>query len=420
MGCYALIYAFSTLRLPVMQQYHGLLQHILDKGVITPNRTSTPAKKVFGYQMRFDLREGFPLVTTKRLNIKAIVHELIWFLRGDTNIQYLTDNGVTIWDEWALTEDQTIDSEIPYQLRVELYAKKVGITSSQAFDKMHDLSLKGFKFALVELEAAGIPMHDTVVVRKKGELGPIYGEQWRSWDTGRIGADGQKVCLDQIAGVVETLRNNPNSRRIIVSAWNPAVLPDESIGPQDNVRKGNQALAACHTMFQFATMPLTLDERWSWVINQVEIGAAQVEGNEAMRAWYEVNCGKMWTGQEDIIHDELNRLNVPRYSLNLQLYQRSADSFLGVPFNIASYALFLAMVAQVTNMIAGDFVHTLGDAHIYTNHVEAIELQLSRDHKPLPKLWLNPQISEIDEFGFDDIRVVEYEAHPSIKGAVAV
>lgn len=264
-----------------MKQYQDLLQHILDHGVDKSDRTGTGTRSIFGHQMRFDLSDGFPLVTTKKLHLRSIIHELLWFLKGETNIAYLKENKVRIWDEWA---------------------------------------------------------------DENGDLGPVYGSQWRSWQ----GADGETI--DQISQVVQQIKTNPDSRRLIVSAWNVAEIPKMKLPP-------------CHAFFQF------------YVAN-----------------------GK----------------------LSCQLYQRSADVFLGVPFNIASYALLLQMVAQVTNLGVGDFVHTFGDAHIYSNHMEQVTLQLSREPRPLPKLNLNPDIDSIFDFTFDDIEIVDYDPHPAIKGKVAV
>lgn len=274
-----------------MKQYLDLVKHVLDNGVQKGDRTGTGTKSVFGYQMRFDLEEGFPLVTTKKVHLKSIVHELLWFLKGETNIGYLKENGVRIWDEWA---------------------------------------------------------------DENGDLGPIYGYQWRNWN-------GEEI--DQIKELIETLKTNPNSRRMLISAWNPSVLPDTSISFDENVANGKAALPPCHAFFQFY-----------------------------------VADGK----------------------LSCQLYQRSADIFLGVPFNIASYALFTMMVAQVCDLGYGDFIHTFGDAHIYNNHMEQLELQLSREPRKLPKMLLNPEIKDIFDFKFEDFTLVDYDPHPAIKGQVSV
>lgn len=264
-----------------MKQYLDLLQHVLDHGILKEDRTGTGTHSVFGYQMRFDLQNGFPLLTTKKLHLKSIIHELLWFLKGDTNVKYLQANGVRIWNEWA---------------------------------------------------------------DENGDLGHIYGYQWRSWP------DYDGGHIDQIKEAIDTIQNNPDSRRIIVSAWNVADLPQMNLPP-------------CHAFFQF------------YVAN-----------------------GK----------------------LSLQLYQRSADIFLGVPFNIASYALLLMMVAQVTGLEAGDFVHTLGDAHIYNNHIEQVREQLSREPRALPTMKLNPNVKSIFDFKYEDFNLTGYDPHPHIKGEVAV
>ncbi len=264
-----------------MKQYQDLMRHVLENGADKSDRTGTGTKSVFGYQMRFDLSEGFPLVTTKKLHLKSIVHELLWFLQGDTNIKYLQDNGVKIWDEWA---------------------------------------------------------------DEQGNLGPVYGHQWRSWPA----ADGHHI--DQISNLIHQLKTDPDSRRLIVSAWNVGDL-------------GKMALAPCHCLFQFY-----------------------------------VADGK----------------------LSCQLYQRSADIFLGVPFNIASYALLTLMIAQVCCLKPGEFIHTFGDAHLYSNHLEQAQLQLGRDPFPLPEMHLNPHVTSIFDFKFEDFELVDYQAHPHIKAAVAV
>ncbi len=274
-----------------MKQYHDLLQHVLNNGNQKEDRTGTGTISVFGHQMRFDLSEGFPMVTTKKLHLKSIVHELLWFLKGDTNIGYLQENGVRIWNEWA---------------------------------------------------------------DENGDLGPVYGHQWRNWNNEGI---------DQIKEVIHSLKNNPNSRRMLVTAWNPSVLPNTSVSFSENVANGKAALPPCHAFFQFY-----------------------------------VADGK----------------------LSCQLYQRSADIFLGVPFNIASYALFTLMIAQVCGYKAGEFIHTFGDAHIYNNHMEQVELQLSRELRPLPKMTINPEVKSIFDFTFEDFTLEGYNPHPHIKGMVAI
>ncbi|MFT7626466.1 MAG: thymidylate synthase [Ulvibacter sp.] len=274
-----------------MKQYLDLVKHVIENGAEKHDRTGTGTKSVFGYQMRFDLSEGFPMVTTKKVHLKSMIYELLWFLKGDTNINYLKENGVRIWNEWA---------------------------------------------------------------DENGDLGPVYGHQWRNWNSEEI---------DQISDIIETLKSNPDSRRMLVSAWNPSVLPNTSKSFDENVSNGKAALPPCHAFFQF------------YVAN-----------------------GK----------------------LSCQLYQRSADIFLGVPFNIGSYALLTMMMAQVCGYEAGDFIHTFGDAHIYSNHKEQIELQLSRNPRPLPKMLLNPDVKDIFGFKFEDFTLTDYNPHPHIKGAVAI
>lgn len=281
-----------------MKQYHDLLQHILDHGHQKGDRTGTGTISVFGYQMRFNLLDGFPLVTTKKLHLKSIIHELLWFIKGETNIAYLKENGVKIWDGWA---------------------------------------------------------------DENGDLGPVYGHQWRNWNSEGI---------DQIKEIIHTLKTNPNSRRMLVSAWNPSVLPDTSISFAENVAHGKAALPPCHAFFQFYVSP-------------------PKEKNQ-------------------------------KPLLSCQLYQRSADVFLGVPFNIASYALLTMMIAQVCEMEVGDFVHTFGDVHIYSNHIEQVKLQLKRDYRPLPKMKINPVIKDIFNFTFEDFTLEGYDPHPHIKGDVAI
>lgn len=293
-----------------MKQYHDLMQHILDTGVKKEDRTGTGTISVFGYQMRFNLQDGFPLLTTKKVHLKSIIHELLWFLKGETNIEYLVKNGVHIWDDW------------PYAgyLKSTDYA---GETMKEFADKV----------------AA-----DAVFAAKWGELGPVYGYQWRSWPTPAGGH------IDQIAQVIHTIKHNPDSRRMIVNAWNVAYVDQMALPP-------------CHTFFQFYV----------------------AEGK-----------------------------------LSCQLYQRSADVFLGVPFNIASYALLTMMVAQVCGLQPGDFIHTLGDAHLYSNHLEQVKEQLSRDFRPLPQMKINPDVDDILAFKFEDFELVNYNPHPLIKAPVAV
>jgi len=274
-----------------MKQYLDLLKKVTETGIQKTDRTGTGTISLFGPQMRFDLQEGFPMLTTKKLHLRSIIYELLWFLKGDTNIKYLNDNKVRIWNDWA---------------------------------------------------------------DENGDLGPVYGAQWRNWN-----GEG----IDQISQVIEQIKNNPDSRRLMVAAWNPSVLPQSGKTFSENVASGNAALPPCHAYFQF------------YVVN-----------------------GK----------------------LSLQMYQRSADIFLGVPFNIASYALLLIMVAQVTDLKPGEFVHTFGDAHIYLNHLDQVKLQMSRETRPLPKMTINPAVKSIFDFEFEDFELTDYNPHPHIKGEISV
>jgi thymidylate synthase len=307
----------STKRNP-LRQYQELLRHILDKGAFKSDRTGTGTYSCFGYQMRFDLSEGFPLVTTKKVFTKAIIYELLWFLRGESNIRYLCQNGVRIWDDWP-------------------YAKY------KVSDEYKGENIKEFAERIVA---------DDAFAKKWGELGPVYGVQWRSW----LG-DGRTI--DQITQLIEQIRRNPDSRRLIVSAWNVAYIDQMALPP-------------CHTMFQFYVAP-------------PDKAKGETKGK-----------------------------------LSCQLYQRSADVFLGVPFNIASYALLTMMIAQVCDLAVGDFVHTFGDVHLYTNHVEQAKLQLTRDPHALPQMTINPAVKNIFDFQYSDFELLNYNPYPAIAGEVAV
>ena len=288
-----------------MKAYLELIETILKQGKDKEDRTGTGTRSLFGYQMRFLLKEGFPLVTTKKVYYKAIIHELLWFIKGDTNIKYLVDHDVNIWNDW------------PYE----------------TFKKSDDYQGETIKEFAEKIKS------DATFAEKYGDLGPVYGAQWRNFNG-----------VDQLSYILDLIQHQPDSRRMILSAWNPAEISEMALPP-------------CHTLIQFY---------------------------------------------------------INNHQLSLQLYQRSGDVFLGIPFNIASYALLLAMVAHVTGYEVGEFVHTIGDAHIYHNHMEQVNLQLTREPMPLPKLWLNPEIKHLEDFTFDDIKVIDYQSHPRIKGKVAV
>lgn len=387
-----------------MQAYLDLLRHVRQHGIAKDDRTGTGTLSVFGWQMRFDLSEGFPLVTTKKLHLRSIIHELIWFLKGDTNIGYLKDNGVNIWDEWAIKEDETVEKSLTNYDRVVLRAEKLGITVTESKERAERDDYIVRRMGLTPsshgggepnggekiLDDEGIPRTRQVIVRPKGDLGPVYGKQWRSW----VGANGK--TFDQIAWVIEELKRNPDSRRLVVSAWNVADLDKMALHP-------------CHCLFQFYTTPMDRGERLRmfW----------QDERFEQQRRFAGDPEEYSWDDIEDYVLDEAG---IPTRKLSCQLYQRSGDIFLGVPFNIASYALLTHMVAQVVNMGVGEYIHTLGDAHIYSNHLEQADLQLTRSPRDLPTLCLNPEIQNIFDFKFEDVTIEGYDPHPAIKAPVAV
>lgn len=419
-----------------MQQYLDLLRAGLN-GTFKGDRTGTGTMSIFGYQMRFNLNDGFPLVTTKRLYLRAIIHELLWFLKGDTNNESLRAVDVGIWNEWAEPEDVFVsgikpDDEVADEWR-DIYQKQFGAEEGWQLSMPDEIDYirlgnesvvdyKGVKhyvrqkpYSTETLDWAnrkGIDLTKSIQTKLKGDLGPIYGKQWRSWE----GSNGK--TFDQIAWVIEELKRNPDSRRLVVSAWNVEDLDKMALNP-------------CHTMFQFYALPMSLDDRFRHASNSENLTNDQFE--EIKAAWKEYDrAGEVFRkdsaaesqtvleAKKQAVVDALDRHGVPSRRLSCQLYQRSMDIFLGGPFNIASYAILTHMVAQVVNMDVGDFVHTIGDAHVYSNHVHQASLQLQRDPMPLPKLWLNPNIKNIDDFTFDDIRVIGYESHPAIKAPVAV
>lgn len=399
-----------------MQNYLDLLQDILDNGTQKGDRTGTGTISVFGRQIRFDLRKGFPLVTSKFVPLKPIAVELDWFIKGDTNIKYLVDNGCKIWNEWALTQEHLENIKQDYHLtnleRFEMYLNKIEI--EQGVDAKFNEHIKFTKtnggLSVEEgnkiLDAAGIP--ETVNYyngHKVGDLGPVYGKQWRSWNT----TSGKTI--DQLKEVIDLLKTKPNSRRIIVSAWNPEDLPDESISPQDNVLNDKMALAACHTLFQFYTRDMTDLEKIQYLFETDE------------ETWNKLTPNSIETYSEkdiDSVNEYFKQNNLPTKYLSCQLYQRSADIFLGVPFNIASYALLTELIAKSVNMVTHEFVHTFGDVHIYNNHIEQIKLQLTREPKPLPKLIFKPEFTDVLNFKFTDVELQDYEHHPAIRGKVSV
>lgn len=423
-----------------MKQYLDLLQDVHDHGRYKLDRTKVGCHSVFGRQMRFNLADGFPMCTTKKLHLRSIIHELLWFLKGDTNIAYLTENGVRIWDEWAQKEDLVEKVLLNDNERCLLYAEHLDITFHEAQQKLTDAYLADRKKVEAEtgtavgydpsiflkighkvMDDAGISTHRDVLIKPKGALGPIYGEQWRSWKD----IDGR--THDQITNAIELLRKDPASRRNVVSAWNVGQLDQMHLNP-------------CHALFQFYAEELTMAERITLYIEKqypAGLSAAQYNADHllTLAKRYEMadiqavaaamvsddtTLADEVAQQRELINTILAEHKIPVHRLSCQLYQRSADIFLGVPFNIASYALLTHMVAHVVGMAPGDFVHTFGDLHVYSNHIDQIELQMSRDPLPLPKLLLNPDVKDIFDFTIDDIKIVGYESHPAIKGDVAV
>lgn len=388
-----------------MKQYHDLLVHILSRGVHKTDRTGTGTKSVFGWQSRYNLNEGFPLVTTKKLHLRSIIHELLWFLKGDTNATYLQKNGVRIWDEWAAPEDVSTQVSMNGREMSDLLWDHTGIRLGPFDPTLQD-----------RMDEHGLRKTKTVYTKRKGDLGPVYGKQWRSWE----GANGQ--THDQIKNVIERLKTNPDCRRLIVSAWNVGDL-------------GEMALMPCHALFQFNTQPIGVIKRANLYAKDPANKFRLTEMANAIADWEknrdqfmlklasgetDASLATLVEAKEAYCHTLLDARNVPKHYLSCQLYQRSADAFLGVPFNIASYALLTHMIAQVVNMVPDDFVHTFGDMHIYSNHHAQVKELLSRQCRPLPTLWLNPEIKNIDDFTIDDIKITGYDPHPAIKAAVAV
>ena len=407
-----------------MRQYLELLQHIIDRGVRKGDRTGTGTISVFGRTMRFDLREGFPLVTTKKLFTRGIIEELLMFIRGSTDNTELEAKKVGIWDAWALKEDVTKEVRLSNYERACLLAERKAISvaeaqtllnSKDAARRTDPTAVNGLEY----LDQEGIPTTRTEVVIKRGELGPIYGAQWRRWKM----LDGSEH--DQLGEAIHLLKTKPNSRRIVITAWNPQDLPDESVSPQENVRNGKQALASCHCMFQFYTAPM---EIWERIELHNELHGENQHLQKLYKDWQDY-LHTAETGKEvDTRCDEVNALatsildarGVPKLRLSCHLTQRSCDVFLGVPFNIASYALLTHMVAQVCGMTVGDFVWTGGDVHIYNNLIDQVNQQLPREPRALPKLLLNPDVKNIDDFRIEDFKIVGYDPWPAIKGEVAV
>lgn len=392
-----------------MKDYISLGWEILNKGNTRPDRTKTGTKSLFGPQLHFDLRRGFPLVTTKKVDIRPVIAELLWFLEGSTSALRLNELGAKIWDSWALPEDNLFEYDLPGQVLATEYATLKGVTLKEAVAELtacdhadglsheDDFNTDPTKGGLKKIVEAGIELKGRKVLQRKGELGPIYGYQWRSWPA----ANGEHI--DQISDLVSGLIKNPYSRRHIISAWNPADLPDETLSPQENVKRGKMALAPCHTMFQFYAEDIPLDER-------------------LQLAWEAKHhlAPSLMEMHEDAINSLLDSIGIPKHYLSCKLYQRSADLPVGVPYNIASYSMLIMMIAQVTGMVAKDFFHSFGDVHVYGNQIELFKEQLVRTPFKLPKLTLNPQVKDLFAFKISDFTLEGYEHHPFIRYPVAV
>lgn len=383
-----------------MKQYIEQGRKILAEGTVRSDRTGTGVVSIFGAQLRFDLSEGFPLVTTKRVHLKGIIAELLWFLEGSTDNNRLNELGAKIWDSWALQEDATVlVDKHKFELAQE-YAAKLEISPQDAIARLQQADVQAHESrdftndGMSLIKAAGIELQRPVIVAQKGALGPIYGQQWRNWRTPGGGT------VDQISELIAGLRNKPFSRRHIVTAWNPADLPDESVSPQQNVANGRMSLAPCHAMMQFYVRELSRDERLAYANDKIASSPAGFDDAE--------------------LDDFLNKANVPTKQLSCQLYQRSLDYPVGACFNIASYALLTMMVAQCVDMLPGEFIHSVGDCHVYSNQIELFKEQLEREPRALPKMTINPAIKDIFEFTIDDFTLTEYDPHPAIVYPIAI
>ena len=397
-----------------MKQYLDFLAAIKAKQSVRQDRTGTGTMAIFGHQMRFNLKEGFPLVTSKKVFVRGLIEELLWIIRGSTNNQELVDKNVHIWDSWAIPEDITQETyKQGFELALEL-AKVLDKPQDEVVNMLmqadRDANIQNHnpedpepKGAMKIIKDNGLSLKKTVVIVKKGSLGPVYGEQWRRWYPT---FDGKPV--DQLAEAIQTIKSNPKSRRIIVNSWNPAVLPNELLSPQQNVEQGRMALAPCHCLFQFDVEPYT-EQEFLRALREKNLSEAAQEFDQLIQ---------QEAGRDDIMakmYELHHQYGVHMQRLSCQLYQRSADGPLGVPFNIASYALLTHMVAQVCDMDVGDFIWTGGNCHIYSNQHEGVDLQLPREPRQLPTLWLNPEIKDIDKSTIDDIRIDGYDPHPEIK-----
>lgn len=451
-----------------MNQYLGLLQDVLENGRTVGDRTGVGRHRVFGRQLRFDLSDGtLPLITTKKIHFKSIVHELLWFLSGNTDIGYLKDNGVNIWDEWCVPK---------YEIERKTL-EELGLELSRAVEKLDGVPADTENYYTMPFEHNGLLVdteeelkrviyHDAKRLKvdvfkysvdaegqkviASGECGPIYGRMWRAWPNKKLlytecdaaaGIDATNTPMylddngdtwyfvdqpiDQIAELVKNLKEKPFSARHIVSGWNPSLLPEEGVSHQENIENGKQALPPCHTIFQLFVEEMTPVERIKWINHHMpaeeerisDILVGEIEAGMYPNAMSNDESNAALIARNFALYAEVD---APWKRLSCQLFQRSCDLFLGASYNIASYSLLTLMLAQVCGYAAGEFIQSLGDTHIYSNHMDQVKLQLTRKPYPLPKIKLNPAVKDIFDFKFEDFELIDYQAHPHIKGDVAV
>lgn len=414
-----------------MRNYLDLLRHAYEKGSRQINeRTGEVTLKVVGPQLRYDLQAGFPLVTSSKKHLRSIIEELLWFIRGDTNNELLRARGVSIWDEWALTEPHVRKRPYSNRERAGLYAEREGLNIQGVLAMLDKLDSEevmrgkrpssknggepngGEKF----LDDQNVPAYEDLVIHPVGELGPIYGRMWRYWPN----PDG--TTTDQLVQVLNDLKERPFSRRHIVTAWNPSVLPEETVNAQENVRRGRQALAPCHAFYQFVVEQLDRDQRIALYTHQVYNGAPtalQLDADPIYKLQRE-NVAEPSAELQGLIDATLAAHQIPDKRLGTVVTQRSADIPLGVPYNIASYAILTMMIAKQLNFALGELVMNFGDAHIYHKQMEGVALQITREPRPLPKLLLNPDVKNFFDYKFEDFQLVGYDPHPTIKYEITV
>jgi thymidylate synthase len=414
-----------------MRNYLDLLRHAHDNGSRQINeRTGEVTLKVVGPQLRYDLQAGFPLVTTSKKHLRSIIEELLWFIRGDTNNELLRARGVSIWDEWALVEPHVRQRPLSNYDRAEIYAKREGVPLKGVLTMLENLDREegmrglrpsssnggepngGEKF----LNDQDIPTYVDQIIHGVGELGPIYGRMWRYWPN----PDG--TTTDQLVQVLNDLKERPFSRRHIVTAWNPSVLPDETVNAQENVRRGRQALAPCHAFYQFVVEQLDQSQRvLLYIAKRYPGGLSEVQASaDHLLELVRLNEEQVEEGRTFMIEEMLRHNGIPDKRLGTVVTQRSADIPLGVPYNIASYAILTMMIANQLNFALGELVMNFGDAHIYHKQMEGVREQLSREPRPLPQLLINPDVKNFFDYKFEDFQLVGYDSHPTIKYEITV